>query len=307
MTIKTPLPNCPRRCQSKTLGLLARVVRYGVFFRACDREAVPRYRCNGCYKTFSQGTLTPEFRQKKRDLNLNVFKSLCSNVSMRRTADNEHINVKTVARRLSYFEQVARGRHALFLGSRPKSPAVQFDDMETSEHTKLKPLAIPLTVDEKTREILAFAVVPMPAKGLLAAVSRKKYGKRKDLRPEGWKRVLEETSKTTSPRVVVTSDSHKSYPAMLKQYLPGAIHIRKKGRRACVAGQGELKAGGFDPLFALNHTAASLRANINRLIRKTWCTTKRPDRLASHIAMYVYWHNERIAAKREKRQPTFAF
>jgi hypothetical protein len=53
-------------------------------------------------------------------------------------------------------------------------------------------------------------------------------------------------------------------------YKPNAVHIRKKSRRACVAGQGELKKGGHDPMFPLNHKAAMLRANVNRLIRKTW-------------------------------------
>jgi hypothetical protein len=44
-------------------------------------------------------------------------------------------------------------------------------------------------------------------------------------------------------------------------------------------GQGELKRGGFDPLFSLNHTAAMFRDRLKRLSHRTWCTTKRPDRL----------------------------
>jgi hypothetical protein len=98
------------------------------------------------------------------------------------------------------------------------------------------------------------------------------------------------------------------YPIMIKKHLPDDIvHVQTISRRASVAGQGEMKMGGYDPLFALNHTAAMLRANINRLIRRTWCTTKRPDRLKCHIAMYVYWHNETIAAELEKRKPSFRF
>ena len=298
---------CPRCTDVDAVKSKQHVVRYGVFFRSCDREAVARYRCNNCRKTFSDATFDVRFRQRKRSINLNVFKSLCSTTSMRRTALNQQINLKTVARRLSYFEAVARVRHERFLNERPKSVAIQFDDMETSEHTKLKPLSIPLTVDQKTREILSFDVAQMPAKGLLAAVSRKKYGYRKDLRAAGWCNVLRETSRAVTPCVIVTSDSHKRYPQMLRENLPGATHIQKISRRACIAGQGELKVGGYDPLFSLNHTAASLRANICRLIRKTWCTTKRRDCLRSHIAMYVYWHNEWIDAKRDKRVPSFAF
>ena len=59
-------------------------------------------------------------------------------------------------------------------------------------------------------------------------------------------------------------------------------------------GQGELKKIGFDPLFDLNHTAAMIRANINRLFRRTWCTTKRADRLEAHLELYVQYHNREL-------------
>ena len=74
------------------------------------------------------------------------------------------------------------------------SPAkiMVFDDVETFEHSKCKPLAITLAVEEPTRRILGFKVSSMPAKGLLAALSRKKYGKRKDERPENRKLLFEE-------------------------------------------------------------------------------------------------------------------
>ena len=52
----------------------------------------------------------------------------------------------------------------------------------------------------------------------------------------------------------------------------------------------------FDPIFSLNHTCAMLRANICRLIRKTWCTTKKRERLVDHIAIYTYLHNRSLKA-----------
>ena len=301
MKTDQPKPKCPSCKEIRTP-----VVRFGVYFRQCDRESVARYRCNRCRKTFSDATFDLAFRQRRRDINQEIFSSLCSNMTMRRIAEKNRINLKTVARRFSYLDACARARHESFLQSKPKSSAIQFDDMETSEHTKLKPLSIALIVDQKTREILSFDVAQMPAKGHLAAISRKKYGYRKDLRSSGWKSVLKEVSSTVTSAVTVTSDSHKMYPIMLHRHLPDSIHIQKVSRRACVAGFGELKKGGFDPLFSINHTAASLRANIDRLNRRTWNTTKRPDRLKSHIAMFTYWHNERIAAKRERRRPMFA-
>ncbi len=62
----------------------------------------------------------------------------------------------------------------------PQVTSLEFDDLETFEHTKCKPLSATIAVESKTRRILGFRVARMPAKGLLAAISRKKYGYRKD-------------------------------------------------------------------------------------------------------------------------------
>ncbi|MGZ3656152.1 MAG: hypothetical protein ACXWR1_04035, partial [Bdellovibrionota bacterium] len=67
---------------------------------------------------------------------------------------------------------------------------------------------------------------------------------------------------------------------------------------------GELKEGRYDPLFSINHTCAMFRANVNRLIRKTWCTTKSQERLRSHLILYANAHNNRLeehARKKEER------
>jgi hypothetical protein len=34
-----------------------------------------------------------------------------------------------------------------------------------------------------------------------------------------------------------------------------------------------------------------LRANINRLFRRTWCTTKKMACLEQHVAIYMDFHN----------------
>jgi hypothetical protein len=46
--------------------------------------------------------------------------------------------------------------------------------------------------------------------------------------------------------------------------------------------------------FSLNHTCAMLRANLNRLFRKTWCTTKKIQGLVNHLLIYVAFHNRRL-------------
>jgi hypothetical protein len=55
-----------------------------------------------------------------------------------------------------------------------------------------------------------------------------------------------------------------------------------------------LKKVGFDPLFSLNHTAAMIRANVNQLARRTWCTTKRPENLLARLYTYLHFHNTQL-------------
>lgn len=307
-------PACPYCIKSPPSAIAkagcGRVCKFGFFSRKGRRTRFQRYRCMACKKLFSEATFRKEYRQKKRHLNQLMFKALTSGSSLRQTARCLNLSYKTVASRLPYFESVSRAYHEEFLKKvTPEGgfTKIQFDDMETSEHTKLKPLSLPITVEASQRYILFFDAVSMPAKGHLAKISRKKYGPRADHRPIGWNTVLGATARVAAKNATITSDSHKRYPFFLKSHIPKCVHIRTPSRKACVVGQGELKRGGHDPLFSFNHTAAMHRAHINRLFRRTWCTTKRPDRLKSHMAMYSMWHNELILAKIEGRKYKLPF
>lgn len=158
----------------------------------------------------------------------------------------------------------------------------------------MKPLAVSIAVDENRRTILGAEVSKIPAFGHLAKIAIKKYGERPDEHFEGLTRLFQRISPVVSPEVLVKSDEHQRYPGFVSTYLPRAKHMTFKSERACVAGQGELKKIKFDPLFSVNQTCALLRANINRLIRKTWCTTKDPARLKDHLDIFIYFYNEKL-------------
>jgi hypothetical protein len=220
-----------------------------------------------------------------------VFKQLVSGASQRRTAWILGINRKTVVRKFIFLGLHATNLLPLINQLYPKVKTMEFDDLESFEHSKCKPLSITLAVQYKTRRILGFRVSQMPAKGKLAAFARKKYGARKDHRKAARHELFKELKPIIAESALIKSDENPHYPADVKRHFPGATHQTYKGRRGCVVGQGELKRGGFDPIFSLNHTCAMLRANINRLFRRTWCTTKIPARLGYHVAIYALFHN----------------
>jgi len=214
-------------------------------------------------------------------------------MSQRRLALHLGVNRKTIVRRFRFLAECARADHESW---RRRSPLrlvdeIQFDDLETIEHTKLKPLSVALAVDAKTRNILSFKVSQMPAKGLLAKKSVKKYGRRVDHRARGWKALMEDLAPIMTPSVKIKSDQNPHYSKWVRRYFPHAHYTQIPGGRGSVTGQGELREKRFDPLFSLNHTCAMFRANINRLFRKTWCTTKNIEGIRNHLALYVWFHN----------------
>ena len=274
--------------------LSRRIARRGRYFRRSDGQWIQRYCCLSCGVAFSSGTQLPCYRQKKRKLNHRLLLLLVSGVSQRRAAEILGVNRKTVVRKFRFLAQQSRLKQSQWLESlEPHSiTKVQFDDLETSEHTKCKPLSVAIAVEPKDRKILGFQVSVMPAKGLLADQARKKYGPRPDHRPQGWQALLSTLTPVVAPNAEWRSDENPHYPTHLKRCHPDAIHQTTPGRRGCVVGQGELKKIGFDPLFSLNHTCAMLRANLNRLFRRTWCTTKTRQGLIDHLSIYVYYHNQ---------------
>ena len=299
--ILCPNPTCPQHLpRTRRWELFA---KNGSFVRRHSGQRIKRFRCKLCGRTVSKATHSILRGQKKTSLNKTIHRYLCSGVSQRRCAFLLGINRKTVVRKLLFLAAQARKSHQKFLASLSPQAWVQFDDMESFEHSKCKPLSITLAVIKETRHILDFQVSQMPAKGHLAEISRKKYGPRKDRRPKAWDEMFERLRRVVRPEATFTSDSNPHYPKWVAKHFPKAQHKTVKGRRGCIVGQGELKKTGFDPLFPFNHTAAMCRANINRLFRKTWCTTKIPSRLADHVMLYVQFHNELLIKSSPPRRP----
>lgn len=275
-----------------------KVHAFGGFRRKSDGCVVRRFRCTQCKRTFSEATGDPCFGQNKRQYNYAVWVELSSGVSLRRLARNLRLARTTIARKLEFLGEQSRLRLEEWNKGFPLVQVVEFDDLETFEHTKCKPLSVTLAVESQTRRILSIQVSQMPASGLLAEISRKKYGARADERPLGRDKLMQDLLPLIEPKAIIKSDQNPHYPPHVKKHFPAADHIQFKGRRGSSTGQGELKKGWFDPLFSLNHTCAMLRANINRLFRRTWCTTKKPARLKDHLMIYAHFHNEKLLKPR---------
>lgn len=285
--MRPPCPKCEMEGKERSV-----IIRFGTYYRTSDSQTIQRFRCLGCKKAFSIATYQSCFRQKKRNKNELIRRLYSSSMSQRRLAKVLCLARVTIARKF-YFLSLKSEYRLVKSNLQKLATAVEFDDLETFEHTKCKPLSVTLAVESKTRRILGLEVSVMPAKGMLASKALR-YGRRPDLRREGRRRLLRKLQPLIAENAVIKSDSNPHYPRVVQEFFPLAKHVTYKGKRGSSSGQGELKKVKFDPLFSLNHTCAMLRANINRLARKTWCTTKSADRLYAHLVLYAQYHNESL-------------
>ena len=284
------LARCPKCfCASEGGKVLT---RYGFYFRSGDSRWIQRYLCKACETTSSDATSSRWFRQKKRRHHEAMREHFASLGAIRRGAKKFKVNRKTMARKLELLGQEAEDILRAQNSAHEKARVVEFDDLETFEITKCKPLSVTLAVQARTRRILGIEVSRMPAKGPLVEKAMKKYGPRIDERALGRERLFTSIKELVHPEAVIKSDESPHYPADVRRHFPQARHVTYKGRRGVSTAGGELKAGGFDPLFSLNHTCASLRMNITRLLRRTWYTTKRPECLRAHLYLYAVYHNK---------------
>ncbi len=293
--------HCPR-CDAPRSSL----VRDGFYHRADDSKSIQRIRCKDCGKKFSNATFTPTYRQKRRRINETVRFCLASNMCPRDIADLVGVNVKTVAARLIWLGERARKKHQkrlqTFVAAQGPIKSVQFDDLVTFEHTKCKPLTVPMAVIDNLRIPLGFRVASIPAFGPLAKIARERYGKRNDHSIEQRQALFAELQTYLADDVHFKIDGHKHYPALIKAFFPGGSYSVHLSDRGSVVGQGELKKTRFDPLFVINHSFANVRAKVNRLNRRTWCTTKLPERLADHIDIYIDLLCERLERRGNYRR-----
>ncbi|HSQ41268.1 MAG TPA: hypothetical protein VLM37_03190 [Fibrobacteraceae bacterium] len=268
----------------------------GSYHRPSDGRNIQRYVCKDCGRRFSDASGKPAFGQKRRRLNHQVYALLCSGVSLRRTSLLLCTTRVTVERKLRFMAAVCAQKNERFLNKIPLVSSLQFDELETLEHSRCKPLSVAMAVEKGSRRILGIAVSSMRAKGLLAARARAQYGPRADKRRVGLKALLRRIVPFCSSDLSVQTDECPFYVGAVRRVLGSEAgftvrHIQYKGAKGCVTGQGELKKLGYDPLFSVNHTFAMLRANVNRLFRRTWCTTKRMERLLMHLTLYMHYHN----------------
>ena len=277
---------CPH-CES------VQFIRRGKYFIQHSRSWRQRYKCQNCGRTFSNQTSSKTYYQKKPFLNDPLFRLLCNGNSQRGSARLLGCSKNTVSQKFLWL-----CRHYTNNPQNKVFDTIQIDEMESIEHTKLKPVTIALAVSDQY-ELLSLQTGRIPAKGHLAKISVKKYGFHENQREKALHLLFQELQQEIkgSPRVIRT-DGAPIYKQFVKKYFPKSIHetvvsrdlLKKK--RELIHESAQNKP--FDPMFALNQRCAKLRSDIKRLTRRSWCTTKRLENLQGHLKLYQRYNNANL-------------
>lgn len=297
MTLKRYCPN--KNCKNHQGSGIRFYKKKGYYKTRWNHQPVPRYQCLHCQKNFSSHTFNRTYRQKKPYLNEDVFRLYCSGTTQRRIAILLGINVKTVVRKFLFLSTNAQEEHLKRLRQKAFDiTQVQFDEMLSFEHTRLKPLSIALAVQSDNYKIIEVQVAQSHYQGRLSAIALKKYGPRKDQSKEARIHVLKTLESQIRTTCHITADAKPHYPLEVREYFPKASlkQIKNRGnrlKRLLQARRRNIK----DPMFGLNLVAAKIRHDLSRMGRKVWTTTKKADRLQRQLMLFVaYQNNYSIAA-----------
>lgn len=288
--------------------------RNGYYRSKSSSQYFPKYQCRSCKTYFS-------FRKTRDELEIpfykvdrlkTVYDSYCSGETQRRIAvilqkRQGAGSRNSVARYFSYLASKAKEHHErMITAGKLKTNNFQFDEMETYQLAKVNMLSIVVSVCAKTGRIISLNACEIKCKGKLAQTifGQQANQWRVDGRRNAFKLALDRMENVCGNKgpITITSDSKRTYISLFRdRFLSPAyqlFHQPVKARSAKsprtnlafkIKTMGGVKIP--DPMFWLNHLCATIRADMSRMRRKSWTTTKKVEKLQEHLDLFTAFYN----------------
>ena len=286
-----PRPECPSHGSEEF-----RFRRSGYYTRICDKAMVPRFRCLICLRGFSRQTFRVNYRLHRPELDMRAAWCFVSKVTMRQSARFLGCRRETIELRLRRFGDQGWAFHADQLlkiaSSGGLEGAFQLDELETYEgDRRLAPVTVPVLIHQVSQLTLDAQPGRIAARGNLTPHHEERK-KRKE--QEHGRRTSESASVVehclltlkvvlkTSSESVLRTDEKRLYTALLRRLSIPIQHEKTNSKEPRTTS---------NPLFAINHTFATMRDGVSRLVRRSWGVSKQRQRLKSHLDFYLAWRN----------------
>ena len=288
---------CPnRRCRAFREPPPRFYRRNGSYRPRCRTEPVPRFKCRLCRRGFSRQTFRLDYRDKRPDKNVELFKLLTSGVGLRQAGRYLGLDVHAVQKK---FRKIARHMRLLnrnLLRGLPGHCVLLLDELESFEHRRIAPLTVPVLIERRSKLVLATDVAPI--RRVAKRGSRRQRwlerfeatsGRRRDRGHNCIRRVFGRMSRLLGGQVAtLITDQKSAYATQCRRRFGGQVlHHTVPSTLARTV---------YNPLFAINLTDAMMRDNNGRLRRRSWLVSKRGRFLGLQLelfAAYRNWHRRR--------------
>ena len=154
---------------------------------------------------------------------------------------------------------------------------IQFDELETFEHTKRKPLGIMLFIRAKTGQIISAKVSKSHIRGLSVGQDVIK----------GWNSQVDKSKVMAESMIEAKKIANRVHTTIACDGLPSQV---KMVRDACPESHIYIQILKSENK-KIDSSISKLRMDLSRLGRKTLATTKKAERLQKHLDLYINYHN----------------
>lgn len=293
-------PRCPNRACEQHWRPRSRFFRKAGSYRPqCRQAAIPRFECKTCDRGFSFQTFRMDYRDKRPDLNAEIFDRLTAGATLRFLARRLRANCKSIQRK---FEKLARHLRAFDRSMLPALPAGRIlclDEQEDFETTRTKPVTIPIVVDRASKFVVLTDVSPIRRMARRGSRARRRLerqeraeGRRRDDSRQCVRRLFGRLQRLLSDRPAeLVTDAKVSYASEhRRRFANSVIHSRIPSW---------VKKDTMSPLFAVHLTQSMVRCSNARMRRRTWAKSKKRRLLELQLAVFAVfrnWHRQRTNA-----------
>lgn len=193
------------------------------------------------------------------------------------------VNVKTVVRYFKENAELSRKANKKRIGKDLVTAYMQFDQMETFEHTKRKPVGIQVSIRWKTGEIITAKVGYIPIRALTVSQKYTQKWNRQARNSTHLLRMLETSRKALNKKgcLISCDQERKQNKAIQELYKDSYITLQQTEKH---------KNKKIDRVFR------RMRQDISRLGRRTLSTTKDIKQLQNHLDLYTDYNNMKRVA-----------
>jgi len=286
-----------------------RYLPHGFYRRRCDGRIVPRFRCLGCRRTFSQQSFAFSYYLKRPELSRPIAAGLVAGSAHRQIARSLGCHHSTVTRRSRRLGRHALLLHHMALRDLTLSEPVIVDDFDSFAGSQYFPCTLPTATGSNSWFLYGFAFARERRRGTMSPIQRKRRAGLERLHgrpPRGavtaaFGSLLRRLPTARTPLRIVADDdpairrAADALPHVQLSVYPNPVRGPKGSPRSLEARRRDRAMFPNDQLHRfLRHSEAAHR-------RETIAFGRSYNGLIERLALFVTWRN--LVQARSERHP----